>query len=260
MTKADKIVHRVLLTNDDGIDAPGIAILAKIAEQIADEVWIVAPAQDRSGVSNSLSLREPVRVVKRSERQFAVYGTPADCVGLALKELMKDSLPDLLLSGVNRGSNIGFETILSGTVGAATTGMLLGVPSIAMSQCFTDGQELPWQTALQHGPDAIRKLVGIGWSADICLNINYPDCAAESVRGLKVTSQGIGHVGGINVSDCVDPQGDVYHWIRVDNIEQENLPDSEAVAVANRFISVTPLTYERTDLQAKQTLAKQFAG
>ncbi|EMB6326968.1 5'/3'-nucleotidase SurE [Salmonella enterica subsp. enterica serovar Derby] len=128
---AQKYLQRILLVNDDGIDAPGIKLLERVAKQLADEVWVVAPATDKSGVANSVSLREPVRVEQRAERRYAVHGTPADCVTMAVRQLMKECPPQLILSGINNGSNIGFETVLSGTVGAAITGLLLGVPSVA---------------------------------------------------------------------------------------------------------------------------------
>lgn len=144
---AQKWLQRILLVNDDGIDAPGIKLLEDVAQQLADEVWVVAPATDKSGVANSVSLREPVRVEPRGERRYAVHGTPADCVTMAVQHLMKEQLPQLILSGINNGSNIGFETVLSGTVGAAITGLLLGVPSVALSQDKRPEDAVNWRTA-----------------------------------------------------------------------------------------------------------------
>ncbi|WP_435947801.1 5'/3'-nucleotidase SurE [Dryocola sp. BD586] len=144
---AQKWLPRILLVNDDGIDAPGISLLEDIAKRLAEEVWIVAPATDRSGVANSVSLREPVRVEQRGEHKFAVQGTPADCVVVAVRQLMKEHPPQLLLSGINNGSNIGFETVLSGTVGGAITGVLLGVPSIALSQDRRPEDRVNWRAA-----------------------------------------------------------------------------------------------------------------
>lgn len=240
------MLRRVLLTNDDGFDAPGMAILAQIANQIAEEIWIVAPALDRSGVSNAISVREPLRVVPRGQNKFAVYGTPADCVALALGNLMKDTLPDLILSGVNNGSNIGVEVILSGTVGAATTGMLSGIPSIALSQCVNDGEEIKWQTALTYAPKLITTLVDKGWSNNTCLNINFPNITADQVQGVKLTQQNKTPFAGFFITETHDPKGDCYYWLRTFNKKTEQPEGSDSQAINNGFISVTPIDIDRT--------------
>ncbi len=126
-------LDRILLTNDDGIDAPGLAVLEQVAAELAREVWIVAPAHDQSGTSHSISLHSPLRVARLGDRRFGVVGTPGDCAVLAARRLMRGSPPDLVLSGVSRGANLGVETVFSGTVGAAMTAMLLGLPAIAPS-------------------------------------------------------------------------------------------------------------------------------
>lgn len=249
-----KPVNRVLLCNDDGIDAPGMAVMERLAEQIADEVWVVAPALDRSGVSNSLSLREPVRIIRRDDRRYAVYGTPADCVAFAVDYLMLHCPPDLLLSGVNSGSNIGFETLLSGTVGAAMTGMLLGVRSIAMSQVRIPGQPVPWQTAATHGADVIRTLLDATWAQDVCLSVNFPPTGCSEVKGLRVTTQGMGTVKGVCVEPVSDPEGENYYWLRVKHGEPGDHDSSEAVAVGQGYISVTPLGHERTSRLCREGL------
>lgn len=259
MQTGNKLVRRVLLCNDDGIDAPGMSVMERLAEQVADEVWIVAPAMDRSGVSNSLSLREPVRIIKRDERRHAVYGTPADCVAFAIDSLMLDTPPDLLLSGVNSGSNIGFETMLSGTVGAAMTGTLLGVPAIAMSQVRTPGKPIHWQTAATHGVEVIRTLLSATWSREVCLSVNFPDTEAHKVKGIKVTTQGMGTVKGITVTSVPDPEGENYYWLRIKHGDQGDHDSSEAFAVENGYISVTPLDHERTSDDCRSTLLKALA-
>jgi 5'-nucleotidase len=133
---SEPVVERVLLTNDDGIDAPGLAVLAEVAATIAREVWIVAPEHDQSGTSHSISLHDPLRITEHGPRRFGISGTPGDCVVMAVRHVMRDTPPDLVLSGINRGGNLGLETVFSGTVGAAMTGMLLGIRSIALSQVF----------------------------------------------------------------------------------------------------------------------------
>ena len=144
-------LQRILITNDDGIDAPGLAALEAVAHQLADEVWVVAPDHDQSGISTAISIHHPLRITPRGERRFSVSGTPADCVAVALRQLMATA-PQLLLSGINKGANLGVETLYSGTVGAAMTGLLMGVPSIALSQYFTRRDGVRWDTARTLAP------------------------------------------------------------------------------------------------------------
>jgi 5'-nucleotidase len=175
------VLDRILLTNDDGIDAPGLAVLADIAAELAGEVWVVAPQHDQSGVSHAISLHHPLRVVPEGERRYGVTGTPGDCVVMGVCHLMREAPPDLILSGVNRGANLGMETVFSGTVGGAMTGMMLGIPSIGLSQVFTDRGRVPWDVARTLGAGVIRQLLAIGWSAETCLNVNFPDRALDQV-------------------------------------------------------------------------------
>src|SRR5712691_3638553 len=157
------VLDRILITNDDGIDAPGLEVLERIAGELAREVWIVAPEHDQSGVSHAVSLHHPIRVSERGSRRYAVSGTPGDCAVMGVCHLMVGAAPDLLLCGVNRGANLGMETVFSGTVGGAMTGMMLGVPSIALSQAWTDREQIRWPTAAALGPGVIRQLLAIGW-------------------------------------------------------------------------------------------------
>jgi len=254
-----KRFSRILLSNDDGIEAPGIRLLEEVATELAEEVWVVAPATDRSGVSNSVSLREPVRIEARGERRFAVHGTPADCAAMAVRHLMKDSPPDLMLSGINSGSNIGFETILSGTVGAAITGVLLGVPAIALSQDRRPEAAPDWRTAKVHCLPVLHKLLDAGLPPECCLNVNFPDLLPEHVKGIRISRQGIGRVKGITVSPTADPHGEDYFWLRVEH-GITDLPDnSEVSAVAAGYISVTPITWERTLLPAWEALSARLS-
>lgn len=255
---SNKPFRRILLTNDDGVDAPGILLLEKVAAFFADEIWIVAPATDKSGVSNSVSLREPVRVESRGVRKFAVHGTPADCVAVAVRHLMKHASPDLLLSGINSGSNIGFETVLSGTVGAAITGVLLGVPSVALSQDKRPEDRPEWQTAEDHCLPMLKKLFDAGLPRECCLNVNFPNLPSGQVKGVKVTRQGIGKVKGITVTPTTDPHGEDYFWLRVEHGVTDLPEHSEVSAVAAGFISVTPLTWERTSQQEWSELSDRL--
>jgi len=260
MPAIEPIVQRVLLTNDDGIDAPGLAVLEAVAAELAHEVWVVAPEHDQSGTSHSISLHSPLRISRKGERRFGVQGTPGDCVVMAARHLMKDAPPTLVLSGINRGANLGVETMFSGTVGAAMTGLLLGLHSIALSQTFSDRESVRWDTARALAPGVIRRLLGISHDAPTCLNVNFPDCDASAAGPLTVTRQGVGLVEGIDVIDEVDPRGLDYFWLRFQRGPRENAPDSETAVVASRRVSVTPLHFDRTDADTFATLEAGLRG
>lgn len=249
-TQGARIVNRVLLTNDDGIDAPGLVVLEQIAATLANEVWVVAPEHDQSGTSHSISLHQPLRYSRRGERRYGISGTPGDCVVMAVRHLMQDGLPDLILSGVNRGANLGVETVFSGTVGAAMTGMLFGIPSIALSQTFSDPAAVRWDTARHLAPDVIRTLYAAGWDIHACINVNFPNVAPADAGPLTLTRQGVGLVKGINVVPRTDPRGLVYHWLQFHREAVENAPDTETAVVAAGAVAVTPLRFERTNEDA----------
>jgi 5'-nucleotidase len=241
------VLDRILLTNDDGIDAPGLAVLADIAAELAGEVWVVAPQHDQSGVSHAISLHHPLRVVPEGERRYGVTGTPGDCVVMGVCHLMREAPPDLILSGVNRGANLGMETVFSGTVGGAMTGMMLGIPSIGLSQVFTDRGRVPWDVARTLGAGVIRQLLAIGWSGETCLNVNFPDRALDQVGPPTLCRQGVGLITGMHVESGTDPRGIDYHWINFRRAPREQGPDSDADAIAAGRIAVTPIRYDRTD-------------
>lgn len=249
-------LDRILLTNDDGIDAPGLAVLEQVAAELAGEVWVVAPAQDQSGTSHSISLHAPLRAARLGERRFAVVGTPGDCAVLALRHLMRDTPPDLVLSGVNRGANLGIETVFSGTVGAAMTAMLLGLPAIALSQAFRDRDAVRWETARGHAGPVIGRLWPLIAGAPACLNVNFPDRPPEGVGPLTLTRQGVGVVQGIEVDSRTDLRGGDYHWLHFRRGPRDNPPDAESTQVAAGRIAVTPLCFERTDEAGFAALAR----
>ncbi|MDR5813701.1 MULTISPECIES: 5'/3'-nucleotidase SurE [unclassified Caballeronia] len=259
MSASSPILQRVLITNDDGIDAPGLAVLEAVASELGHEVWVVAPEHDQSGTSHSISLHSPLRVSRRSERRFGVQGTPGDCVVMAARHLMKDAPPTLVLSGINRGANLGVETMFSGTVGAAMTGLLLGLPSIALSQTFRDRDNVRWDTARMLAPGVIRQLLAISHDAPTCLNVNFPDCDASAAGPLTVTRQGVGLVEGIDVVAEVDPRGIDYHWLRFQRGPRPNSPDSETAVVGSGRVAVTPLHFDRTDERTFATLQAGLA-
>jgi 5'-nucleotidase len=244
------VLERILLTNDDGIEAPGLAVLEEIASVLAQEVWVVAPEHDQSGVSHAVSLHHPIRATPRGPRRWAVTGTPGDCVVMGLSHLLRSAPPQLLLSGVNRGANLGIETVFSGTVGGAMTGMMLGIPSLALSQAWSDYANVPWRTAAQLGPDLIRRL------ANTCLSINFPDCRPEEAGPLTLARQGAGSVEGMDVEARVDPRGFSYYWVSFRRGERDQGPESDIEALNAGNVVVTPLRYDRTDEEAYAVLAR----
>jgi 5'-nucleotidase len=246
LASTQPIVERVLLTNDDGIDAPGLAVLEAVAATLAREVWVVAPEHDQSGTSHSISLHAPLRFSRHGERRFGVGGTPGDCVVMGVRHLMVDTPPDLVLAGINRGGNLGVETVFSGTVGAAMAGMLLGLPSIALSQTFRDREAARWETARALAPGVIRRLLAAGWNEQACLNVNFPDLPSDAAGPLTLTRQGLGLVKRIDVVARTDPRGFDYHWLKFHRGARHESPDSEASVIAAGAISVTPLQFERT--------------
>ena len=167
---------RILVTNDDGIHAPGLAVAEKIARALCNDVWVVAPETEQSGASHSLTLTLPLRLRQIDSRRFAVTGTPTDCVMMGVAELMAEARPTLVLSGVNRGSNLADDVTYSGTIAGAMEGTALGVPSIALSQAYGvgGGHDVDWSCAETHGPRLIAKLVEIGWPAEVLMNVNFP--------------------------------------------------------------------------------------
>jgi 5'-nucleotidase len=243
---------RILVSNDDGIDANGLKLLERVARTLSDDVWVVAPESEQSAVSHSLTVRTPLRIRTRDERHFAVNGTPTDAVLLAITHILKDHHPDLLLSGVNRGGNLGEDVTYSGTIAAAMEGTLLSVPSIALSQYVAEeSKRTPWAVAERHAADVIRTLVTVPWPKGVLINVNFPDVPAERVKGVAVTSQGRRKPGG-ELDRRLDPRGVPYFWVGTLRTEEPTRPGSDLAAVLQGSIAVTPLS---TDLTHRATLA-----
>ncbi len=257
-TGAAGVLDRILLTNDDGIDAPGLVVLEQIAAELAHEVWVVAPEHDQSGVSHAISLHHALRMTKRGERRFGISGTPGDCAVMGICHLMVESPPQLVLSGVNRGLNLGMETVFSGTVGGAMTGMLLGVPSIALSQAYSDRNNVSWDASRSLGADVVRRLLEMGWGKDACINVNFPPLPANEAGPMTLARQGVGMVAGMQVDTRVDPRGMTYHWLNFRRGDREQGPESDYDALRAGKIVVTPLRYDRTDEDAYQMLAEKL--
>ena len=239
---------RILVTNDDGIHAPGLAALETIAAQLSDDVWVVAPAEEQSGAGHSLTLSEPVRLREIDSRRFAVRGTPTDCVMLALGAVMHDHKPDLILSGVNRGGNLAEDVTYSGTVSAAMEGCLAGIRSVALSQVMADytvGQE-DFSTATAFGADIIRHLQSIDWPRGLLININFPPVTADQVAGVRVTEQGFRDYGNIALVRRVDPRGFPYFWHGYGKEKDQPGHETDLKAMHQKCISVTPLHLDMT--------------
>ncbi|WP_092617483.1 5'/3'-nucleotidase SurE [Roseospirillum parvum] len=249
---ADLSRARILVTNDDGINAPGLALLTRLAESLSDDVWVVAPETEQSGTGHSLSLHDPLRFREIEPRRFAVAGTPTDCVLLAVHKLIEGRRPDLVLSGVNRGANLGDDITYSGTVAAAMEGTLLGVRSIALSQIFRYPEPPPFETAEAHGPDLVRRLCAQSWPRNVLVNVNFPNCPPEAVSGLKVTRQGRRKIGE-GITERTDPRGRPYVWIGPQRSGERHGDDSDLGVIGRGMISVTPLC---VDLTHRATLGR----
>ena len=253
---------RILLTNDDGIHAPGLKVLERIARALSDDVWIVAPERDQSGVAHSLSLNDPLRLREVSERHFAVGGTPTDCVLMAVRRLMAAHRPDLILSGVNRGQNVAEDVTYSGTVAAAMEGALLGIPSIALSQQGTFGgprKSMPWDCAETHAPAVVRRVLEAGVPAGDLVNVNFPDRPASEVKGVRITRQGKRDVASLmRIEERHDGRGIPYYWLMYTKGAVEPAVGTDVDALASGYVSVTPIKLDLTDDEAVGRLAKAF--
>ena len=250
---------RILCTNDDGIHAPGLAIIEEIAKQLSDDVWVVAPELDQSGVSHSLSLNDPLRLREVDARHFSVRGTPTDCVIMGSRHVLGDKGPDLVLSGVNKGRNVAEDVVYSGTIAGALEGTILGLPSFALSQEFSmETRHKPtWETALKFGPDIIRNVMKLGVPRDTVINVNFPACGPDEVKGIAITRQGKRNQGFLRIDARRDGRGNPYYWIGFERLAAvEVAPDgTDLAALRDHFVSVTPLRLDRTDAVFSEKLA-----
>ena len=236
---------RVLVSNDDGINAPGLKLLESVLAKLAGEVWVVAPETEQSASSHSLTLRRPLRIRQLSERRFAVDGTPTDSVLMAINELMTATPPDLVISGINRGGNLGEGVTYSGTVAAAMEGTLLGVPSIAFSQIYDGNHPVKWATAEKWAGRVLNKLMAEPWPAGVLINVNFPDVVPSRVTGIEITRQGSRKIGS-DMARGTDPRGEPYYWIGAQRREEYYRRGTDLEAVRRGAVSVTPLTMDLT--------------
>lgn len=239
--------HRILLTNDDGIEAPGLKLLEEIARELTDEVWVIAPDHERSGAGHSISLHLPIRLRRVSEKSYAVNGTPTDCVLMAFHEIMKEHRPTLVLSGINNGANLAEDVTYSGTIAAAMEGTLLGVRSMALSVVRPLGGVADWEGARRHAPGLLRSLVDSDhWPEGSFLNINFPDCAVDDITGVRITRQGRRPPGAFSIDARTDSRNVPYYWVKMAYPKGDTAADHDLRAIAENAISVTPLQLDLT--------------
>jgi 5'-nucleotidase len=254
---------RILITNDDGILAEGLAALERIARALSDDVWIVAPETEQSGASRSLTLSEPLRVRQVDPRRFGVTGTPADCVVLALQNLIEGDKPDLVLSGVNRGQNLAEDVTVSGTVAGAIEGMAMGVPAIALSQAmsyFHDEVTVHYETAEAFAPGIIRRLLEVGWPSDVIINLNFPGRPPAEVSEVEVTRQGFRDARTSYFEKRRDLRGRDYFWLGYKTTASTPDDGVDLRAIYDGRISVTPLHIDLTHMPTVKALKAVLGG
>ena len=252
---------RILVTNDDGIHAHGLDVCTEIARALSDDVWVVAPELDQSGASHSLSLNDPLRMRAVGERHFAIKGTPTDCVIMGVRHILESKAPDLILSGVNRGQNAAEDVTYSGTIAGAMEGTILGIPSVALSQSYgaASRQQPHWETAAAFGPNIIRTVLKEGIPPGVLINVNFPDCLPNEVKGIAVSSQGKRNQEWLRIDARHDGRGNPYYWIAVARGPREAVAHgTDLSALVDHRIAVTPLRLNMTDEPFMTRLAEVF--
>ena len=252
---------RILLTNDDGVNAPGLKVLEKIAREFSDDIWIVAPAEENSGAGHSLTLTRPVRIREHGHQHYSVSGTPTDSVMMALGVIMKDAKPDVVLSGVNRGANLGDDITYSGTVSAAMEGALAGVRAIAMSQVYSRegmADAVPFAAAESWGAKVLAPLIAMEFAPRTLVNVNFPPIPGHEVKGVQVVRQGFHDYSRGSIVKGTDPRGYDYYWFGLHGVEHTSGHDTDLEVVDDGYISVTPLQLDLTHRPSLATLEAAF--
>ncbi len=248
---------RILLTNDDGIHSTGFAVLERIAQELSDDIWVCAPEREQSASSHSLTIHRPLRLREVGEKRFTADGTPTDCVLLAVNHVLKDHRPDLVLSGVNHGYNIAEDVTYSGTIAAAMEATLLGIRSVALSQELPDDRPPSWEIAERWGPEVVRKAISVDWPIGVLVNINFPAVAPEEVKGFAVVPHGNRKIGD-ELSERIDPRGRAYFWVGTTRSNESVAENTDAHALSEGKIPVTPLYLDLTHHQSLATLERAF--
>ncbi|HVF37646.1 MAG TPA: 5'/3'-nucleotidase SurE [Sphingomicrobium sp.] len=254
---------RILVTNDDGIHAPGFKLLESIAASLSSDVWAVAPMEEQSGAGHSLTLTRPIRLRRHGDRRFAVSGTPTDAVMMALAHILKDQPPDLILSGVNRGANLAEDVTYSGTVSAAMEGALAGVRSIALSQAYSRegmGDTVPFAAAEAWAERALRPLLDAHFVPGTLVNINFPAIAPDQVKGIRVCRQGIRDYGRLRIVERTDPRGYSYYWFGLAPTVETPGHVTDLEVIADGYVAITPLFLDLTHEAGLDQMNSLFAG
>ena len=254
---------RILLTNDDGVNARGLKLLEAVARKLSDDIWVVAPTEEQSGAGHSLTLTEPVRLRRHGDQRFSVTGTPTDAVMLALAHVMKDNPPDVILSGINRGANLAEDVTYSGTVSAAIEGALAGVRSIALSQAYSRegmGDTVPFAAAEAWAERVLAPLLEFATEPRTLINVNFPAMSPDEVRGIRVCRQGLRDYGRLRIVQRTDPRGYDYYWFGLGPMVETPGHSTDLEAVADGYISVTPLHLDLTHDPSIEALHKRFAA
>ncbi len=251
---------RILCSNDDGIHARGLESLVKIARELSDDVWVVAPQEEQSGAARALTLAHPIRIRQYDARRYSVTGTPSDAVLMGVTKILKDAKPDLILSGVNNGQNIAEDVTVSGTIAAAFQGMSLRIPSIALSLARLRRDSARWETPEVHGPAIIKRLLKEGWPSDVVININFPDREPDAVKEIEVTSQGHRDAVQLYAEERQDLRGGAYYWYGYTGELSDPPEGTDLRAIYEGRISVTPLHLALTHADSHAELAKALNG
>ena len=252
---------KILLTNDDGVHAPGLEALEAIARQFSDDIWICAPDEEQSGMGHALTLTRPVRLRKHGERRVSVTGTPTDSVTMGLRQVM-DGEPDVILSGVNRGANLGDDITYSGTVSAAIEGALAGIRSIALSQVIgrdDAGHDMSFAAAQEWGAKVLGPLLDTPLPERTLVNVNFPPCDPGAVKGIRAVRQGFHDYSRGTVVEGRDPRGFRYYWFGLQAIEHTLDHGTDLEAIADGYVSVTPLQLDLTHHASLGELGERFA-
>ena len=250
---------RILISNDDGYQAEGIHVLEEIARTLSDDVWVVAPQFERSGAGHSLTIHDPLRFRQFGDQKYYVNGTPTDCVLVAVNHIMKDHKPDLVLSGINHGANLGEDVHYSGTVAAAMEGTLLGIPAIALSLRAAPADPwFLWDTPRAILPDIISRVAAMEHPSNTLININIPGVPKDEISGIAVSRQGVHKIGDELVARA-DPRGRPYLWIGAQRLADATAKGTDLHAIDNNAVTVTPLSVDLTDQQTMTALSDLFA-
>ncbi len=253
---------RILITNDDGVRADGLKVIEQIAASVSDDVWVVAPAEEQSGMSRAITLNDPLRVREMGPRRFAITGTPGDCILMGIQDLIEGKEPDLVLSGVNRGQNIAEDIPMSGTVAGAMQGLQLGVPSIAFSQGYGPAGRaaIKWDCARTHGPDILKRLISETWEENVMMNVNFPDRDPGDVNDIEVTVQGRRDQHNLHAERREDLRGNPYYWLGFHGRLSDPAVGTDLRALYEGRISITPLHLDMTHHPTRERLSKAFSG